>query len=362
MTFGENIQASRVALARATHDLRSLLQTTCVELVETTDLTVKASCSRHAWAIARGLERIDGRMSRLPALPSAHVADGNDGLLRSADYDSISSRLVRFRADAFAVSDIETGDTLREVLDLLDVLADRRIPSQPSRERTTQGLAFEPPEYPGRPSTMARAQPNYRPDTIAGQLHDFAFRIELCATEVCAAMIAATPEAPLALHIDLARQVRDEMRHFELFMGQVGQRGHSADDFPIRFEIWEKFRCGSTITEWLVIEQRLGEGSALDTAKVVYDRLVDAQELEAAAVFEFVTADEVQHVKLGNRWLTELVGDEAAVTLLESSVLQALDNAGLAHIPKPRVEEELRRLADFSASEIERVTPRSSEN
>lgn len=360
MTFGKHIQASRVALATAMSDLRSLLHTTCVELVETTDLTVKASCSRHAWALARGLERLDSRFSRLPDLPSTYVADEratDDAELWGAHSTSMPSRLVRLRADAFAISDIETDDTLKEVLDILDVLADRGIESsaQPTGAPAHQ-LAFEPPEYPGRPQTMARAESNYRPGTVASQLHDFAFRIELCATEVCAAMIAATPDAPLSLHIDLARQVRDEMRHFELFMGQVRDRGHAVEDFPIRFEVWDKFKCGRTIEEWLVIEQRLGEGNALDTAKAVYDRLVVAEELEAAAIFEFVTADEVQHVKTGNRWLAELVGDEAAVATLESLVLQKLDAAGMAHVPKPKIEVELRLAADFSTSEIERVS------
>lgn len=187
---------------------------------------------------------------------------------------------------------------------------------------------------------------------ITDPLHDVAFKIELCAAEICAALLALHPEAPWGLRFDLARQVRDEGRHFELLITRMRELGGTVGSHPVRFQIWDKFRLGRTLPERLLIEQRLGEGVGLDGGLRVYRWLRKIGDTRTATIFDYINADEVTHVGNANHWLEELLGGTDEVRALDARVrnLLAEHDMPVRHVIPINAED--RTLSGFSAEEI----------
>lgn len=225
----------------------------------------------------------------------------------------------------------------------------------------TQAVAVVPysalpvlPARPGRDPLLRPAEPA-NPVTAAGPtaiLHDSIFRVELCATEICAALLAHHPEAPWGLRYDLAKQVRDEGRHYELLAGRMRELGGAEGDFPILFDVWDKFLLGTNLPERILIEQRIGEGTALDGAVKTVRQLRERGDETTAFLFDYIIADEITHVGNGNHWLRELLGSDAALAELEETVRDRLAAHGMPVRHKYPINRTDRRLAGFTTTEV----------
>ncbi len=102
-----------------------------------------------------------------------------------------------------------------------------------------------------------------------------------------------------------------------------------------------------------MIEQRLGEGQGLDGCLNVYNKLIDLDDLSTALIFDYIMADEVNHVERGNYWIRYLLkGNEVAIQSLEARTRIKLLKLGLdLSVPIP-VNVRGRRLAGFTDEEI----------
>lgn len=184
-------------------------------------------------------------------------------------------------------------------------------------------------------------------------LHTLAFGIEVCAAEICCQIILENRNAPWGLRFDMARQAWDEMRHAESLLIRVEELGGVIGMYPIDQEIWMYFRTGESLVEQLMIEQRLGEGQGLDGCLNVYNKLIDLDDLSTALIFDYIMADEVNHVERGNYWIRYLLkGNEVAIQSLEARTRIKLLKLGLdLSVPIP-VNVRGRRLAGFTDEEI----------
>ncbi|MFE2062802.1 DUF455 family protein [Streptomyces sp. NPDC059467] len=244
---------------------------------------------------------------------------------------------------------------------LFDSCAGRAGEAEPPVTVTSTPALTEIPVRPGRDPRLREHRPGIDPAgvgelsssvNITDPLHDVAFKIELCAAEICATLLALHPEAPWGLRHDLARQVRDEGRHFELLITRMRELGGTVGSHPVRFQIWDKFRLGRTLPERILIEQRLGEGIGLDGGLRVYRWLQQIGDTRTATIFDYINADEVTHVGNANHWLEELLGGADEVRELDARVrdLLAGHDMPVRHMIPINVED--RALSGFSAEEI----------
>jgi uncharacterized ferritin-like protein (DUF455 family) len=217
----------------------------------------------------------------------------------------------------------------------------------------------EPPRRPGRPQglVVVDSVASQRPgQSMAAFLHGNMFTIELCAAELCAEMIALDAwSAPLGCLVDLAKQVQDEVRHFKILENLLLLRNGRVGDYPIDTQIWDKFLLARNLTERLVIEQRIGEGIGLDGGLALYEEFGRQQDERARRAMEFLNADEMTHVRNGNKWIMWQLGNWKAVRDLDLELRDRLMAAGwpVKHWEPINVND--RELAGFSADEITEI-------
>jgi uncharacterized ferritin-like protein (DUF455 family) len=191
-----------------------------------------------------------------------------------------------------------------------------------------------------------------RPANFLMFLHSTAFNVEICATEVCAALIAEHPEAPWGFKLDLARQIYDEVRHAESLLGRLGELGGRLGQFPIDLRVWRSFRVGETLVEKLIVQHRIGEGGGLDGGALVVRQRRHEGDERTARLFEYINADEINHVKAGNLWASTLLGAQAdQLGVLEARLRAKLEALGLARPALPTWVEGRRR-AGFDEDEL----------
>jgi len=212
------------------------------------------------------------------------------------------------------------------------------------------------PRRPGRPDHLRlcdQVQP-VSPDAAPGAfLHGVIFTIELCAAELCAASLALDAlNVPSGLIVDLGKQVFDEMRHFQMLAGLLDRHETTIGDHPVDTLIWDKFLVGESLAERLVIEQRLGEGVGLDGGYALYEKYTADDDMEAAQCFDFINADEMTHVRNGNRWISHLAGGDDNRAELDERMRARLAGHSWPVRHSEPINIADRYLAEFTPGEI----------
>ncbi|QKW13677.1 DUF455 family protein [Verrucosispora sp. NA02020] len=386
---GLDLSQNRRALATIRDAMEQTMGLAASVLVRIPATDQKLALSREIWALAQGAQLIDERIGTLRTRTSDGVTPDTaqvrllNRLTRMSDpgrqrtalvgvcYPDLRDQVFQHRSRLLSAADETTVACLTDVLHRIDVLPYEptlrqdvlsRLPTGPVADTPCPPLP-EIPARPGREPDLreGRAVPPDGPGRYGTILYDMAYRIELCATEVCAAVLAHHPEAPWGLRYDLAKQIRDEARHFELFMQRAHECGLAPGDQPVQYEVWDKFALGRDLAERLIIEQRIGEGAALDSAENVHRRLKADGEDHIAMVFEYITADEVTHVANGNRWLRHLLGSEEAVQEAEERVYRLLEANDAGAPYKHPINTDARRLSGFSPAELARLRRRTGD-
>jgi hypothetical protein len=151
---------------------------------------------------------------------------------------------------------------------------------------------------------------------------------ELCAAELMARNSHENPDMPWDFHVDMARQVWDEMRHAEvhhvLMPTELGCRW---GDYPIGFEYFRSIYAHDLIGR-LALFNSTSEQKAMWRHSHRRKVLVDRGQESVAKVFDYLLADEVPHVHNGVRWGSHLLGSEAAYRKKVRELREGLDRTG----------------------------------
>jgi hypothetical protein len=152
---------------------------------------------------------------------------------------------------------------------------------------------------------------------------------ELCAAELMARNSHEHPEMPWDFHVDMARQVWDEMRHahvHEILMPT--ELGCRWGDYPIGFSYFRSIYAHDLLGR-LALFNSTSEQKAMWRHSHRRQVLVDRGQEQVAKVFDYLLADEVPHVHNGVRWGSHLLGgDEAAYRRKVSELREGLDRTG----------------------------------
>jgi uncharacterized ferritin-like protein (DUF455 family) len=186
---------------------------------------------------------------------------------------------------------------------------------------------------------------------------------ELQAMEGAGRTVADFPDAPWEFTLDMARQVWDESRHVEIYLGLLEHLGGYVGEFAESTILW-RCACAEDAAARVAGVNRGLEGLACD----VFNQLVHIAARIGDPIIEravdFVLADEITHVRMGSRWLNELTrGDperrrraiEFQETIDERFNLGGVRQDGDHVDVGISIARDARRLAGFTEEEIERL-------
>jgi hypothetical protein len=152
---------------------------------------------------------------------------------------------------------------------------------------------------------------------------------ELCAAELMARNSHEHPEMPWDFHVDMARQIWDELRHARvhqiLMPTELGCRW---GDYPVGFSYFRSVYRHDLLGR-LALFNSTSEQKAMWRHSHRRAVLVERGQEAVAKVFDYLLADEVPHVHNGARWGAYLCGgDERAYRAKVRELRTGLDATG----------------------------------
>src|SRR5499426_3967573 len=186
---------------------------------------------------------------------------------------------------------------------------------------------------------------------------------ELQAMEGAGRTVYDFPDAPWEFTMDMARQVWDESRHVETYLGLLEHLGGRVGEFPESTILW-RCACAEDAAARVAGVNRGLEGLACD----VFNQLIHIARKIGDPVIEravdFVLADEITHVRMGSKWLTKLTeGDperrrkaiEFQDSIDERFNLGGVRREGDHEAVSISIATDVRRMAGFTEEEIQRL-------
>lgn len=196
---------------------------------------------------------------------------------------------------------------------------------------------------------------------------------EITSLDIAADCLAAFPDAPWELRMELARQCWDESRHVQVLYRRLREMGGYKGEFPITVFEWSITCALDNLAGRLTTQNRTLEAGAMDVVGGLHRTMREAGDDRTADTLEGILADEVQHVRFANRWIKRLAQRDPRVLMKVASAVRflamvnekfqnkegetnvvgkALESAE-ARIPAVNVED--RRLAEFNDEEIHEI-------
>lgn len=173
---------------------------------------------------------------------------------------------------------------------------------------------FDLPVLPGRSGKISFSDKQLKfpkatrlneTDKKAIALHSFANH-ELLAIEMMAAAILLFPhknEEDLRFKKGIHTALKDEQKHFKLYVERLNQLGYAFGDFPLNDFFWKQMEKLKTPAQYVSVMSLTFEAANLDFAQF-YSRLFHSfGDLETAKILEIVLEDEISHVAFGGHWM-----------------------------------------------------------
>ncbi|HEX2468455.1 MAG TPA: DUF455 family protein [Solirubrobacterales bacterium] len=380
---GYDVDENAIRFSNYFHVMRELVHLSCGWLALVPEFEAKLRLGEHIHDDARGVSRIKRRLYELrhpsdyPGAPGAELtalldelsaAESPDAYLELA-YRTVKPALVHAIEVHLSTLDPITDEPSLLILEKLGTRERRHIAELgrvgEGREASELGLGdlgALPIELKAKPRKLRVLPPldepardpfvevtpdgdpflsdelyvndpdeNHVPVEPEEQRHFFhaLMDAELCAAELMARNSHEHPQMPWDFHVDMARQVWDEVRHAHvhgiLMPTELGCRW---GDYPVGFEYFRSIYAHDLLGR-LALFNSTSEQKAMWRHSHRRQVLVERGQEQIAKVFDYLLADEVPHVHNGARWGTHLLGgDQAAYRRRVSELRQGLDRTG----------------------------------
>ena len=100
---------------------------------------------------------------------------------------------------------------------------------------------------------------------------------------------------------------KDETRHFTLLRSHLNKESYDYGDFVAHNGLWKMAeQTSEDVLHRMAIIPRVLEARGLDVTPVMIKKFRDAKELEIAKTLELIYCEEIDHVRIGNRWFRYL--------------------------------------------------------
>jgi hypothetical protein len=194
---------------------------------------------------------------------------------------------------------------------------------------------------------------------------------ELVVLESAAQSLVDFPDAPWELRMLLAMQASDEARHATLMYRRFRELGGTKGAYPVGAFEWGVAGMLDDVCSRIAIINRTFEAGLIDLLGGLRNVWREAGDHETAELLDGVLADEIVHVRFGNRWIKKLTEENprmliriAAAVRFLSTALAALDtpqeharksDPELAPGGTPAVNVADRLEAEFTEEEVKTV-------
>lgn len=224
-----------------------------------------------------------------------------------------------------------------------------------------------PPDRPARPEYPQLLPPRDMPKRSTGPgkgriglLHALA-HIELNAVDLAWDILVrfSHENMPQAFYQDWLQVADDEAGHFVMLDTFLRRQGSFYGDLPAHDGLWQAAEKTSfSLSARLALVPMTLEARGLDTTPATTDRLRAQGEDDLADALNVIFEDEIQHVRIGVRWLDHLAKrDRQDPAALFAHHIRALHPGGL----KPPFNTEARTRADFPEHWYQPLTAGTSE-
>ncbi|MEM7154525.1 MAG: DUF455 family protein [Myxococcota bacterium] len=173
-----------------------------------------------------------------------------------------------------------------------------------------QGSPIEVPSLPGRPRGLAPSNATTAVPSDA-QLHDAHARgrllhmfanHELLAMELMALSLLRFVDAPRSFRRGLAHALKDEQRHFGLYLERMKELGVELGEQPLSGFFWRVMAPMPSPLDFVAHMSLTFEQANLDFARSYAQTLRACDDPRSARILDEVYDDEVGHVRLGRVW------------------------------------------------------------
>lgn len=137
---------------------------------------------------------------------------------------------------------------------------------------------------------------------------------ELLATEIMAISLLRFPhrtESEIRFKKGILKTLRDEQKHFKLYVDYLAKLGYEFGDFPLSDFFWKWSHLMDTPEKYLSIMSITFEGANLDFAHYFAYLFREQGDEELASILDIVFEDEISHVAFGGQYLNKWRGDKS---------------------------------------------------
>ena len=183
---------------------------------------------------------------------------------------------------------------------------------QVERDATGAVAAIDDPGRPVCPELVdPRDLPRRSVATAEGRiimLHAFA-HIEFTAINIALDAAYRFRELPDDYTGDWLRVASDEARHFGLLRDSLRRRGSDYGACPAHGGLWDMVcKTRHDALHRMALVPRVMEARGLDVTPAMIERFGQADDADAVAILEIIYRDEIEHVRIGDRWFRYLCG------------------------------------------------------
>lgn len=200
-----------------------------------------------------------------------------------------------------------------------ETLEDKLISCEINWNNETEFLL---PHLPGREKKIAFSEkqlkfpkaPNLNQDlNKAIALHSFANH-ELLAIEMMAAALLIYPhktEEDIRFKRGIYTALKDEQKHFKLYVERIEELGFGFGDFPLNDYFWRQMPKLKTPAEYSAVMALTFEAANLDFAQYYANIFKEYGDQRTADILDIVLEDEIAHVAFGAHWMKRWRGDKS---------------------------------------------------
>jgi uncharacterized ferritin-like protein (DUF455 family) len=175
---------------------------------------------------------------------------------------------------------------------------------------------------------------------------------EITSLDIAADCVAAFPDTPWELRMELARQSWDEARHIELLQRRLEEMGGKKGDFPIAAFEWNVTCAIDNLIGRLASQNRTLEGGAMDVVGNLVLELRKAGDDRTADLLEGILADEIQHVRFANRWIRRYAEEDRRTLLKVVMAIRFVDHVNSTLAPAAGDTNEVGKVFDAAEERV----------
>lgn len=214
----------------------------------------------------------------------------------------------------------------------------------------------EPISEPGRPERPVLVSPRDverrqvgTPEGRAALIHAIA-HIEFNAINLALDAVYRFRGLPRAYYGDWLQVAAEEVYHFSLLRDHLHLLGYAYGAFTAHNGLWDMaVKTAHDPLVRMALVPRVLEARGLDAAPALITKLRSVGDTRAVEIIGIIRRDEIEHVRIGNRWYAYLCAQRDVDPVKTFRTLLRQYNAPRM---RPPMDVEARRRAGFSEAEI----------